>query len=321
MTLTPACCTQNVVHSILRVVLILCTCAPAFAGGWPLQKDRLFIKVYGGACTAGSYYDTDGQLIAELRGSLTEPGDTVQRRFINSEEFEGLLGGVYGEYGLTDDLTLVLDVPVGSFQLLRKVQILEQLPDNATNNYQADTTFTRTSPSYYGIGARYRITSSEKLQTMLSLSLHIPPGFSRPILNNPDHEFLSDGAFEVRGGIELGIPASFGWAAFTALYNWRDEELKDEAHFHAEIGFNKVENAFFKFHVDVLQSLSSFDNVEFTPRYTLLQENYVSAGASFTLFLTPTWFADVDYSVRIIGANTWNLSNVVLGTGLVLDNL
>lgn len=152
--------------------------------------------------------------------------------------------------------------------------------------------------------------------------VHVPPGFSSPIINNPAYPFLSDGAFEVRGGLELGFPASFGWAGISAMYNWRDEELKDELLIHAEAGFNKVENAFFKVHVDVVQSMSSFNDVEdFEPNQTQLQENYLAAGASFTLFFSKAWFVDIDYSVRVFGENTWNLSNIIVGTGLVLDGI
>ncbi len=321
MVLTPASIFHRVLHAVLWIVLVGYVGVPAFAGGWPQPEGRLYLKAYGGVYSAASYYDANGDLIADNKATLTEPGDTVQRVVMMTEEFDGLVGGIYGEYGLTPDLTLVLDIPIGHITLRRKGQYSEQLPDDNFRSYRIDTLFALTAPAYYGIGARYQIGASEKLHTNLTASLYIPPGFSTPILNNPDDEFLSDGAFQVRAGIELGIPSSFGWVAFHALYNWRGEELQDEALFHAELGFNKVENAFFKFHMDVLQSMSSFDGVEFTPSKTLLQENYVSAGASFTMFLSAAWFADVDYSVRIFGANTWNLSTVVVGTGIVLDNL
>ncbi len=321
MVLTPASLPDRVLRLVLWFVLAGCTGVSASAGGWPQQEGRLYLKAYGGVYTAGSYYDTEGDLIADNRFRLTEPADTVQRVVSITDEFDGIVGGLYGEYGLTKDLTLTLDVPVAHITLRRKGQFTEQLPDNNFRSYRIDTLFTLTAPAYYGIGARYRISASEKLHTSLVASFCIPPGFSSPIRNNPDSPFLSDGAFQVRAGLELGIPASFGWVALHALYNWRDEELKDEALFHAELGFNKVENAFFKFHMDVVQSMSSFSDVQFVQSETQLQENYVSAGASFTMFLSKAWFADVDYSVRIFGVNTWNLSTVVVGTGLVFDDL
>jgi hypothetical protein len=319
----------NVFPSALRLVqpaatclLFLLCCTTLYAGGWTLPKGRLFLKAYGGVSTAGSYYDTDGKLIAEKRMEIQRPDDTVRTRVIETYDFTGIMGGVYGEYGLTDDLTVVLDVPVGHFELTRKNLVSRQFSDDIVTREQVDTVKSLTTVTYYGLGARYRIGQSDKMISSLSAMVHVPPGFSSPIIGNPDYPFLSDGAFEVRGGLELGFPASFGWAGISAMYNWRGEELKDELLVHAEAGFNKVENAFFKVHIDVVQSLSSFkDARNFEPNETQLQENYLSAGASFSLFFSKAWFVDIDYSVRVFGENTWNLSNIILGTGLILDEL
>lgn len=304
------------------IFLFLFCCTALYAGGWTQPEGRLFLKVYGGISTAGSFYDKDGNLIAEGQFDIQGPDDTVRTRISETYEFEGILGGLYGEYGLTDDLTLILDVPVGRFELTRKNLVTQQFPGNVFTRDQYDTVKSITSVTYYGLGARYRIGRSEKMITSLSAMLHVPPGFSSPIIGNPDYPFLSDGAFEVRGGVEFGFPASFGWTSLSAMYNWRGEELEDELLIHAEAGFNKVENAFFKVHLDVVQSLASFNELgDFDPNSTQLQENYLAAGASFALFFTKAWFVDVDYSVRLFGENTWNLSNIILGTGLVLDDL
>lgn len=312
----------RLVQPVAAYLFLLFCCTTLYAGGWTQQKERLFLKAYGGVSTAGSFHDTEGKLIAEKRFDVQRPDDTVLTRVTETYDFTGILGGVYGEYGLTDDLTLLLDVPVGYFELTRKNLVARQFSENIVTREQIDTVKSITSVSYYGLGARYRIGQSDKITSSISAMVHVPPGFSSPIINNPAYPFLSDGAFEVRGGLELGFPASFGWAGISAMYNWRDEELKDELLIHAEAGFNKVENAFFKVHVDVVQSMSSFNDVEdFEPNQTQLQENYLAAGASFTLFFSKAWFVDIDYSVRVFGENTWNLSNIIVGTGLVLDGI
>lgn len=295
---------------------------PLCAGGWTQPKGTLFCKVWGGWSTAGSYYDKDGKLIAQQAPiETTEPGDSVRQRVVISDEFAAFLGGVYGEYGITDDITAILDIPIGYFELTRKADV-HTLSGNDLKREGHDTIYSITSPVYVGIGARYKVSSTEKMTASLAAMLKIPPGFSKPIRNNPKYLFLSDGAFELRVGGEVGLPASFGWVGVSALYNWRDEELQDELLIHAEAGFNRVENAFFKLHLDVVQSLSSFGNdVEFVSRETQLQENYFAAGASFTLFLSQQWFVDADYSVRIFGANTWNLSTFTIGAGMLLPNL
>lgn len=319
MRSTPAFMANKIMRLTLWIVLAACSGASAFAGGWAQPEGRLFLKMYGGVYTAGSYYDRSGELVTDVRQTLTQPADTVQRRVQVANEFDAVVGGLYGEYGVTPELTLIVDVPVAHIQLLRRAQYSEQNP-NGARSYRVDTLYSLTAPAYYGVGARYRIGSTEKLQACITASVFVPSGFDESVVNTSD-SFLSDGAMQVRGGVELGIPASFGWVALHGLYNWRGEELEDEILFRAEAGFNKVENAFFKFHVDAVQSVASFGDSDFTPSRTLLQESYVAAGASFSLFFTKSWFVDVDYNVRILGTNTWNLSTVVLGTGIVIDDL
>lgn len=319
--LTAFCC-----RCVVGVISVLCVIAystiSACAGGWTQPKGTLFLKAWGGWSTAGSYYDNDGNLIAEQPPFETsQPDDTVRQRVRVADEFSAVLGGVYGEYGLTDDITAILDVPIGYFELTRKADVHTQTSEGITRQGY-DTLYSITAPVYAGIGVRYKVQSSEKMTTSLAAMLKIPPGFSKPIRNNPNYPFLSDGALEFRIGGEVGIPSDFGWVGLHAFYNWRDEELKDELLLHAEAGFNRVENAFFKLHMDLVQSLASFgSDVQFVSRETQLQENYLSAGASFMLFLSKEWFIDADYSVRIFGANTWNLSTFTLGGGMLLPSL
>lgn len=303
------------------IVAIVYGSVPLRAGGWTQPKGTLFFKAWGGWSTAGSYYDKDGKLIAQQAPiETTKPGDSERQRIVVSDELSAFLGGIYGEYGITDDVTAVLDIPVGYFELIRKADV-HTISGSNLKREGHDTVYSITAPVYAGIGVRYNVSSTEKMTVSLASMLKIPPGFSKPIRNNPDYLFLSDGAFEFRVGGEVGIPASFGWVGVHALYNWRDEELKDELLIHAEAGFNRVENAFFKLHLDLVQSLSSFGNdVEFISRETQLQENYFSAGASFSLFISEHWFIDADYSVRVFGANTWNLSTFTVGGGVLLPN-
>lgn len=307
---------------LCSVCVVAWATVPVCAGGWTQPKGTLFWKVWGGWSTAGSYYDNDGKLIAQQPPyETTKPDGSERQRVVVADEFASYMGGVYGEYGLTDNLTTILDIPVGYFELTRKADVHTQTAEGVTR-IGHDTVYSITAPVYAGLGVRYKVQSSDKMTTSLAAMLKIPPGFSKPIRNNPKYPFLSDGAFEFRIGSEVGIPSAFGWVGLHAFYNWRDEELKDELLLHAEAGFNRVENAAFKLHVDLVQSLASFGNdVQFVSRETQLQENHLSAGASFSLFLSPEWFIDADYSVRLFGANTWTLSTFTLGAGMLIPAL
>lgn len=305
------------------ILLFFAAQLPASAGAWTLPKGEIFAKAYVGTSSAESYLDSDGNSITTLETERTygeAPFDTTERRLVDFS-FQQIVAGLYAEYGITDKLTLVADIPFGIFSLDEESDATRVNLDEENNldtlRAQLDETFTLSSPVYLGIGARYRIIQREKLVASLSALLRIPPGFSDGIVDNPDYDFLSDGAFEALFGLELGAPTTYGWIGASARYNKRAEDYEDEILLHFEIGFNNIPQAAFKINLDLTQSVASMTDARpFNIRETQLQSNFFAAGAAFSLFLNEHWFIDANYSVRIFGENTWSLNTFVLGGGL-----
>lgn len=296
---------------VLLLGTILSYSQPIFAGGWTQPKNQLFAKAYIGTMLASSYKNLAGDNVFYKRDTSA--------LYLNGRnygmELSGILAGLYAEYGLTDDVTLLLDVPVGRFALHEVYSSDDILFEG---NTKADLSITQAV--YYGVGARWKINTGKGV-TSLSMMAKIPPGFHNGVANDP-HPFLSDGAFQIGGGLEFGYPFKESWLASSLLYNHRFEDLSDELSVHVELGAKNIPSTLIKIYVDILQSMSSFPtNEEFNPRRTILQESYVAAGASFGIYVSDNWFLDLEYSARFVGKNTWNIGTFSVGVGATLPQM
>ncbi|MBI3259201.1 MAG: hypothetical protein HYZ54_06990 [Ignavibacteriae bacterium] len=296
---------------ILPLVVILICSHSLFAGGWTQPKNQLFAKAYIGTMLASSYKDLAGDNIFYKRDTSA--------LYLNGRDYamelSGILGGVYAEYGLTDDVTLLLDIPAGRFALHEVYST-----DDITVDGDTKADFNITQAVYYGIGTRWKINTGKGV-TSLSMMVKIPPGFHNGVASDP-HPFLSDGAFQIGGGLEFGYPFKESWLASSLLYNHRFEDLSDELSVHVELGAKNIPSTLIKIYMDILQSMSSFPtNEEFNPRRTILQESYVAAGASFGIYVSENWFLDMGYSARFVGKNTWNIGTFTLGVGATLPEV
>jgi hypothetical protein len=294
--------------AILALGIVLISSEAIIAAGWTQPKNQLFAKFYVGTMLASSFKDLNGENVFYKRDtSAIYPNGKDY-----GIELSGILCGVYAEYGLSDDVTLLLDVPIGRFALHEAYSNGGISVDGET---KAD--FSITQAVYYGIGARWKIHTGKGVASF-TLTAKIPPGFHNGVANDPK-SFLSDGAFQIGGGLEFGYPFKQSWLGSSLMYNHRFEDLSDELSVHAEVGAKNIPNTFIKIYLDILQSMSSFPtNEEFNPRRSILQENYVAAGASFGLYISEDWFLDVAYSARFIGKNTWNIGTFTLGVGATL---
>ncbi|MBS1538644.1 MAG: hypothetical protein JST20_12955 [Bacteroidetes bacterium] len=296
--------------SAITIVFVIFAFSLTMAGGWTQPKNQLFAKVYAGVMLSSSFRDLAGESVFYKRDtSAIFPNG---RNY--GVELNGILGGLYTEYGLNDDVTLLLDVPFGRFALHEVYSSGGISPDGET---RADLSITQVV--YYGIGARWKIHTGKGV-TSLALMAKIPPGFHNGVANDPK-PFLSDGAMQIGGGLEFGYPFTDGWLGSSLLYNHRFEDLSDELAVHFEVGAKNIPSTFIKIYVDILQSMSSFPgSIDFNPRRTILQENYIAGGASFGLYVSSDWFLDLGYSARFVGKNTWNIGTFTLGVGTTIPS-
>jgi hypothetical protein len=281
------------------------------------------IKLFGGRTTSTSYYDIEGKNKFELPDhSIDEDQEAKDYIF----EYERYNFGIKSDYSITNDLVIFAEIPLNYHSILEQRDTTEyyQLSGDTTlYSYEhkikkADMSLFQ--PAYYSIGARYRLYSKLAYFALLG-ELRIPPGFHKGINNDPDYDFLSDGAFEFHSGIILGAKLEKGWLESQILYRHRTEELVDELFIHTEAGLATVPGTGLMIFLDFIQSMGTYKNArEFIPHETTLQENLINAGAKFKIFLTETFYVDFSYSIILTGKNTMNKSGYNFGAGIIIDN-
>jgi len=136
------------------------------------------------------------------------------------------------------------------------------------------------------------------------------------IQNDPNYQFLSDGAFETIIGAVLGVKFEKSWLETSFQYNFRGEDLVDYYLIHTEGGISTVKDSRLLFFIDFLQSASSFKNaVKFDPLKTTLQSNSFNAGFLFELFLNDNIYTQFSYNLNLLGKNIMNIGYFTIAAG------
>ncbi|MBS1911747.1 MAG: hypothetical protein JST22_07160 [Bacteroidetes bacterium] len=289
---------------ILCALLFLAQCL--YAGNPIVQpKGKGELTIYGGSSSTTGYYDVNG----------------VMKRFDTlATEFTATTFGMNMTYGLTDDVQLDLDVPLGYYSITSKAL------------HPKRSIF---SITYYGVGATYQL-SRGKVSSSISGMVKVPPGFHHGIYDDPNHPtFLSDGYFQIGGAFNFGFNMKETWIKGHVGYNWRDEEPADEIVYGAEVGFSKVEGTGIYVKVDgvvttadVTQPLEPFYAGTSGPPSslerldggrgifrTIDREDYTALTAGAFVGISSHVFLSGSYTLRLFGNNTLDLKGAYLGAG------
>jgi len=305
---------------VVCVMTFICALCQSLAGAWPQEKGALYAKTYLGSLTAPRFWDMNGQSISSMKEEIA-PGSPLFKYYPEgrkySMDFSAIIAGLYAEYGVTDKLTIIADMPFGYFSL---TETYETDKDTSSNTYlqkplrqeKSLSTFT-----YYGIGGRY-LLYDKKSVVSVSAGLRIPPGGTNGIFaDTVGMPFLSDGAFQNWFGLEIGLPFTDGWFETEIKYTGRHEELRDEVTFHAEYGNKSVEEIMLKFAIDITQGLGSRKEIPaFDTRRTILVENIGAITIGVIVQASETLFIEGSYQVRLFGENTWALNGTFGGIGI-----
>lgn len=179
----------------------------------------------------------------------------------------------------------------------------------------------RTRIDFIELSADYNFTREGFISGLIG-KIRIPSGFEKGQYHNPDtkpvyhNEFLSDGAFEMLLGTVLGIGSKKVSLENEVFYNIRSEDFRDQIIINSYLGFSTVPNTKLSIFGLTRLAVSSFDNARpIVPTEESVQENNFSAGASFEFALTDEIITRFNYSVTLLGKNTWNYSlfNVYFG--------
>lgn len=155
-------------------LLLLVSSSTLLADGWPQEEGKSYISITYGTSSSNEVYRFDGET-----KHPTDNGGTTVRDYPLADR--GLF--LYGEHGLTDDLTLIASVALKRAIIVSPVErrVTEGLGD-------------------IGLAARYRLLSSGPHVLSGRLGVTLPTGYRRDI--TPP---LGSGVPTIGLGVEYGV--------------------------------------------------------------------------------------------------------------------
>ena len=202
--------------SVLTLPLLMMIGQTAFAGAWTLPEGQSYHKV------AGNFFTADSNFGEEPAGF---------------EEFTDYTVNYYGEFGLTDKITFITQLPVRRSKS-------ESFGDSISNTGVGDV----------DLGLRYNFLSSDWVLSGQFL-------YKAPFLYDEDDNLpLGNGQSDFEFRLQLGKSLHpYGYFGLEVGYRFRDEDPSDEIRYLAEYGFDLNENIYLRTKLDIIQAVDSTD--------------------------------------------------------------
>lgn len=208
---------NNPIRPTLAIAFLF-FCQFAYAGAWTLAKGTGYNKV------AVNVFQADDQF------------GTGQAGF---EEFNDVTIGYYAEYGLTDKLTFI-----------------GQIPFRRSNNETLGVTTETTGIGDVDLGLRYNLLNDKWVFSTQFL-------YKAPFLYDEDEELpLGNGQSDLEVRLQLGKSLyPYGYLGLETAYRFRAEDPSDEIRYLVEYGFDLTSNIYLRAKLDVIQAIDSTDVV------------------------------------------------------------
>ncbi|TAL71106.1 MAG: hypothetical protein EPN82_00375 [Bacteroidetes bacterium] len=294
---------------LLLLILFYLTINDLFGETEFRNEGTIFMKLYGGSSSASGYYDLDGIKI----NSLTDENSQVGQKDYTMDLTKGIMG-LNCEYSVSESFMVFCDIPL----TINELDEIYKSNDTTGLRYNK-ANYTLTHLEYVGLGAKY-LLYSKKSYSFIMVEGRIPPGFKRGIPDTTGKKFLSDGAFELRTGLGIGLKSESYFLESIIAYNYRDEELADEVVIKLEAGLSNVPDAKLSIVGEFVQSMKSFKYaIPLKINETVTQEDYFAMGFEFSMFFSELFYGEFNYILRLSGKNTWNYGTYRIGIGVLFD--
>lgn len=201
---------NRIIKSILVIVICTFIIPELYAGGWPQPRNGGFLKMDISAIHARRFYGMDGN-IYNINGAGTRLSNYVT--------------AFYGEYGLTDRLTVIGYVP-----FLVRNTVNEGI--GALSGEVLQPGLENTSIGDIDLGLRYGLFARNGWSVTTSLLLGLPTGDA----TNANLLFTGDGEFNQLLRIEAGYGTAKWYATGFIGFNNRTRNFSDEWRFELEFG-------------------------------------------------------------------------------------
>jgi len=200
----------------LLVVGLLLSGQHVYAGAWTLKEGSGYNKI------ALNVFEADESF------GVAAPG---------FEEFNDITVNYYGEFGLTDKLTFITQIPL-------------RQSENDTVTGSTETT----GIGDVDIGLRYNLINSSWVLSTQVL-------YKAPFLYDEDEDLpLGNGQSDVELRLQLGRSLyPYGYVGLEAGYRFRAEDPSDEFRYLVEYGFDLTSKIYLRSKVDVILAVDSTD--------------------------------------------------------------
>lgn len=220
--------------------------------------------------------------------------DGILYDFSHMGSFTAVVLTLYGEWGVTNDLTLIGEVPFAHF---------EYAEDDTVSSFKDALT----PPFVYvGVGGRYALWRVGRTVVSVSNMVHVPPGFHRGLYDDPQYPFLSDGYFENISALEFGTSFKWGWVEGKVAYHARDEDPSNQLEVQCTAGFSSQKSVTAKVTLGAMKTLAPLPDTPVNPRLTIAQENYVWLDTQF-MFKFSGFSVGAGFNVRVVGQHTLDI--------------
>lgn len=208
---------NRAIRLILTTVL-LSFCQLGYTGAWTLEQGTGYNKI------AVNVFQADEQFGIGQEGF---------------EEFNDVTVNYYAEYGLTDKLTFI-----------------GQLPLRRSRNETVDFITETTGIGDVDLGLRYNLLNEKWVFSTQFL-------YKAPFLYDEDEELpLGNGQSDLEVRFQLGKSLHpYGYFGLEAAYRFRAEDPSDEFRYLAEYGFDLTKSIYLRTKLDVIQAVDSTDVV------------------------------------------------------------
>jgi len=246
--------------------------AQANAGAWTLEEHKAYHKV------AANFFTSDDTFGASAEGF---------------EEFTDYTVNYYGEYGLTDRVTLISQVPV-----------------RRSENIANGESFTNFGVGDVDIGIRYRLADAKWVLSSQFL-------YKAPFLYDDDDDLplgngQSDFEFRLQAGRSL---YPYGYIGLEAGYRFRTKDPSDEFRYLVEYGFDLNDKVYLRTKLDVIKAIDSTD-VELDATGSPFFPSAFDLGrveASFGYKLNPRSSIEFTFTESLFGENILDGQTYQLG--------
>lgn len=295
------------------------------------KLNKMEFKTWYQSYSGSGYYDNNNGLWPDraisLRDTINNNPYTVTEIYdLISYEINFLL-----KYNFSKDFSVFLASSYLNQELNFKINFLDSLGRGSNDILTEEYKELRKDKSnslfkYLRLGGKYKLLN-ETFLLYLNSGMNIPFYSHNSVFNDPNVEFLSSGAFQFYGGLEIGYKTENNTFLLGSNFNFQAEEHPNQLIHSLKLHLEKIERTKINLKIfyvqpldinlqnDIGGNLNDINNnyYNFDPYFEALNESFLLGDLGFDFRITPKIDISFSYQVKIFGSNTMDLKSFKLG--------